>query len=377
MIYVVDDEPAYLDAVVAALQGACLPVRGFASPAEALAAVREAPPLLVISDVRMPGLNGFELRTAIAAEPKGAGIPFVFLSSLDEPEAVVQGLEAGADDYLTKPVEPRILVAKVRRLLARRCAPVATFRGELAEFPFLKVLQFCERNAITGELEVRSGEFGATFPLADGLPAARAEADELLARAFDLAEGSFVIRSRSTDFGWLGWGGTASPSPAAGQPAGRPAGRLSAVEVGGRSLQVQTEVIGERVVSVVMRDGRTLLKRATPRAAGGEVLTLEEQIAAQHRAVEAEVRERIDSRGHRPADEASASRQNFYELVDMGFAAYRSGEIERAIELWSRAQRLVPEDPTLEVNLAVARRKLGLSTGGVPPARHPPRPAEG
>jgi signal transduction histidine kinase len=73
---------------------------------------------LVVSDVLMPGLNGFELCRAIKADPALREIPVVLVTTLREPQEIVQALEVGADSFIRKPYEPDALVARLRSLLA-------------------------------------------------------------------------------------------------------------------------------------------------------------------------------------------------------------------------------------------------------------------
>ncbi|MBM9461578.1 SpoIIE family protein phosphatase [Nocardioides sp. zg-536] len=80
----------------------------------ALEAARTRPPHLVLSDVMMPVMDGFELLAALRADPDTVGIPVVMLSARGGDEATAQGLEAGADDYLAKPFGARELLARVR-----------------------------------------------------------------------------------------------------------------------------------------------------------------------------------------------------------------------------------------------------------------------
>jgi PAS domain S-box-containing protein len=80
---------------------------------EAIAAAREAPPDLVLTDVMMPRMDGFELLRALRAEPATAAIPVIMLSARAGEEAETEGLEAGADDYLVKPFTARELMARV------------------------------------------------------------------------------------------------------------------------------------------------------------------------------------------------------------------------------------------------------------------------
>jgi len=81
--------------------------------ATALASIRERPPDLVLTDLMMPGLSGFELLQQLRADPRYRAIPVIFLSARAGEEARVEGLQAGADDYLAKPFSARELLARV------------------------------------------------------------------------------------------------------------------------------------------------------------------------------------------------------------------------------------------------------------------------
>jgi PAS domain S-box-containing protein len=111
-------------------------VRTVADGAAALAAVREAAPDLVLSDAMMPLLDGFGLLRALRADPATAGLSVVLLSARAHEESQIEGIAAGADDYLVKPFSARELVARVDgavRLARLRRAAVARERDLLAE----------------------------------------------------------------------------------------------------------------------------------------------------------------------------------------------------------------------------------------------------
>ncbi|MEA2559991.1 MAG: hypothetical protein QOH06_1495 [Acidobacteriota bacterium] len=84
----------------------------------ALASALASPPDLVLADVMMPGLDGFELLSALRSDPRTATVPVILLSARAGEEARVEGLQAGADDYLVKPFSARELVARVGAHLA-------------------------------------------------------------------------------------------------------------------------------------------------------------------------------------------------------------------------------------------------------------------
>ena len=87
---------------------------------EGLAAILKDPPDLVLSDVGMPGMSGFELlRTLTSMEPRFESMPFVFLTALSNHDNELKGWQLGADDYLTKPVDYDVLAALIAARLAR------------------------------------------------------------------------------------------------------------------------------------------------------------------------------------------------------------------------------------------------------------------
>jgi signal transduction histidine kinase len=94
----------------------------------ALQAARDRRPDLVLSDVMMPKLDGFQLLRALRADPQMAAVPIILLTARAGPEATVEGLDAGADDYLLKPFSARELLARVSGALA-----LARLRRESAE----------------------------------------------------------------------------------------------------------------------------------------------------------------------------------------------------------------------------------------------------
>jgi two-component system cell cycle response regulator len=84
---------------------------------EALAKVEECDPDIILLDVMMPGMDGFEVARRIKSNPKTAHVPVVMVTALDQPSDRVAGLDAGADDFLTKPVDDAALFARVRSLV--------------------------------------------------------------------------------------------------------------------------------------------------------------------------------------------------------------------------------------------------------------------
>jgi two-component system OmpR family response regulator len=116
-VLVVDDEPNIADVISMALRYQGFEVATAATGAEALAAVRTFRPQLLLLDVMLPVMEGFEVAKRLGAER--ARVPIIFLTARDATEDKVRGLTVGGDDYVTKPFSLEELVARVRALLRR------------------------------------------------------------------------------------------------------------------------------------------------------------------------------------------------------------------------------------------------------------------
>ena len=119
-VLVVDDEPDLLELIHYNLKKVGYDVACVLSGEEALAHVRSSPPDLIVLDVLLPGLDGLEVCKVLRRNPTTAGIPIVMLTARSEDADVVAGLELGADDYLTKPFSPRVLLARIKAVLRRQ-----------------------------------------------------------------------------------------------------------------------------------------------------------------------------------------------------------------------------------------------------------------
>jgi CheY-like chemotaxis protein len=102
-ILLVDDEPAWLDAMRLILKDEGYKTITVTSGEEALMKLQKRKPDLILTDVRMPVMNGFDLYEKIRLMPKLAGVPVVFMSSIDDYYAKRTAKELGADGYVTKP----------------------------------------------------------------------------------------------------------------------------------------------------------------------------------------------------------------------------------------------------------------------------------
>lgn len=121
-VLVVDDTPANLGVVLESLGSAGLRVLMAESGARALELLARQAVDLVLLDVIMPGRDGFATFAAIRAQAEWADIPVLFMTAVDEPAQKVRALEAGAVDYISKPVHPPEVLARVRTHLELRAA---------------------------------------------------------------------------------------------------------------------------------------------------------------------------------------------------------------------------------------------------------------
>lgn len=118
-ILLVDDEPDVLEFLSYNLSKEGFNVTKAQNSSEAFKILKEHQPHLIILDVMMPGIDGIETCREIRSMPGMADTIIVFLSARGEEYSQLAGFEAGADDYITKPIKPRLLVSRVKALLRR------------------------------------------------------------------------------------------------------------------------------------------------------------------------------------------------------------------------------------------------------------------
>jgi DNA-binding response OmpR family regulator len=155
-LLVVDDDPELRPLVGFALRQASYLVVEAASGEEALTLLERELPDLMILDVNLPGIDGFEVLRR--ARTNGRHLPILMLTVRGEEEDLVRGLDLGADDYLTKPFSPRTLLARVRALLRRagqEAPPRPTAVGGLVLDEERHLLHVGERQVVLAPLELR------------------------------------------------------------------------------------------------------------------------------------------------------------------------------------------------------------------------------
>ncbi len=123
-VLVVDDEEDILELLDYNLSREGYRVSRAATGEDALAAARDQTPDLIVLDLMLPGLDGLEVCRSLRANPATAKVPIIMLTAKGEESDMVAGLELGADDYITKPFSPKVLIARVRSVLRRSHASV-------------------------------------------------------------------------------------------------------------------------------------------------------------------------------------------------------------------------------------------------------------
>lgn len=118
-ILIADDEPDILEIIQYNLQAEGYQVYTAKNGNEAIDMAKKQQPDLIILDIMMPGRNGIEVCNLLRMQPAFSKTLIIFLTALSDEGTEIKGLETGADDYLTKPVSPKVLVSKVNALFRR------------------------------------------------------------------------------------------------------------------------------------------------------------------------------------------------------------------------------------------------------------------
>ena len=118
-ILVVDDEQSISDLIATSLRFVGFDVQTAANGSEALTVAEEFRPDALVLDVMMPGMDGFEVARRMREHPTSETIPVIFVTAMTGDDARLKGLELGAVDFVTKPINPNVLQPRVR--VRRRC----------------------------------------------------------------------------------------------------------------------------------------------------------------------------------------------------------------------------------------------------------------
>ncbi len=124
-VLVVEDEPAIQELLQVSLAGAGYKVLAAMDASQAHAIMEQALPDVIVLDWMLPGMSGMALAKTLRNQSRTHHIPIIMLTARGGEEDKIQGLEAGADDYMTKPFSPRELAARIRAVIRRRAPQLA------------------------------------------------------------------------------------------------------------------------------------------------------------------------------------------------------------------------------------------------------------
>ena len=149
-ILVVEDEAPIQELLQFNLERKKYRVKVVDSGEEAIPLAADFQPDLILLDIMLPGADGLEVCKQLKADPKTAPIPIIMLTALCEEADVVTGLELGADDYITKPFSPRVLMARVKAALRRITATKPVSNDELVSIHGISIDVARHKIAVNG-----------------------------------------------------------------------------------------------------------------------------------------------------------------------------------------------------------------------------------
>ncbi|HEY6005702.1 MAG TPA: DUF4388 domain-containing protein, partial [Anaeromyxobacter sp.] len=162
-LLLVDGDPKSLRVMEVSLKKAGFSVTTAVHGADALAKCEISPPDLILSDTKMPEMDGFELCRRLKGDERFRGTPFIFLTGQKSVEFKVKGLELGVEDYLTKPIYIKEIVTRVKILLEKKEKErlekkdlKASFAGNLSDMGVVDLVQTLEMGKKSGALHVKS-----------------------------------------------------------------------------------------------------------------------------------------------------------------------------------------------------------------------------
>ncbi|HSN90871.1 MAG TPA: response regulator, partial [Anaeromyxobacteraceae bacterium] len=162
-LLLVDGDPKSLRVMEVSLKKAGFSVTTAVNGADALAKCEISPPDLILSDTKMPEMDGFELCRRLKQDERYRGTPFIFLTGQKSVEYKVKGLELGVEDYLTKPIYIKEIVTRVKILLEKKEKErlekkdlKASFAGNLSDMGVVDLVQTLEMGKKSGALHIKN-----------------------------------------------------------------------------------------------------------------------------------------------------------------------------------------------------------------------------
>ena len=125
-VLVVEDDPDQLEVIRSTLKAAGFAIGTAANGIDALLKTRSVAPDLIVLDLMLPGLNGFDICESLRQDPATASVPIIMLTGMHGQFGRFAGMEAGASEFLFKPFDPQELVSKVEALIGRSSASSGT-----------------------------------------------------------------------------------------------------------------------------------------------------------------------------------------------------------------------------------------------------------
>jgi len=142
-ILIVDDDETMVNLLSTVLEFEGYRTRKALSGKEALEAISEEPPRLVLLDIMMPGMDGFEVLASLRGDPSTEDIPVIMLTARTDDRDMFEGWRRGADEYVTKPFDPHVLVEVIEKVLSKSYQERLEERAKQVDY-LLEVLQKIE-----------------------------------------------------------------------------------------------------------------------------------------------------------------------------------------------------------------------------------------
>lgn len=138
-ILIVDDEPDILQLLAYNLELANYSTKTFENGEDAIIYAREILPDLILLDLMLPGINGLKVCELLKKDKTTSKIPIIMLTAKGEENDIVKGLDIGADDYITKPFSPKVLIARIDAVLRRLNLTQSDTNSEVIKFKNLSI----------------------------------------------------------------------------------------------------------------------------------------------------------------------------------------------------------------------------------------------
>jgi CheY-like chemotaxis protein len=209
-LLLVDGDPKSLRVMEVSLRKAGFSVTTAVHGRDALERCEVAPPDLILSDTKMPEMDGFELCRRLKQDERFRAIPFIFLTGQKSVEFKVKGLELGVEDYLTKPIYIKEIVTRVKILLEKREKERlekkdlrASFSGNLFDMGVVDLVQTLEMGKKSGALHITSPAGAAVVFFRDGrvldCELGKVTGENAFYRLLNWQEGEFAIEFRTIE----------------------------------------------------------------------------------------------------------------------------------------------------------------------------------